>query len=40
MTYRLDDLAEAALTRKGRENVALALLAAVCIAGVVLLGRH
>lgn len=37
--YRLDDFIEYALTKQGRENVALALLAAGCVMGVVLIGR-
>ncbi len=37
--YRLDDLIEYTLTKRGRENVALALLAASCIAGIVTIGR-
>ena len=37
--YRLDDLIEYALTKRGRENVSLALIAAGCIAGIVAIGR-
>ena len=37
--YRLDDLIEYTLTRRGRENTSLALIAAACIAGIVAIGR-
>ena len=37
--YRLDDLVEYALTKRGRENVALTLLAVGCLAGIVTIGR-
>lgn len=37
--YRLDDLIEYSLTRRGRENVSLALIAAACIAGIVAIGH-
>jgi hypothetical protein len=37
--YRLDDLIEYTLTKRGRENLALAMLAASCIAGIVTIGR-
>jgi hypothetical protein len=37
--YRLDDLIEYTLSKRGRENVALAVLAAGCVAGIVVLGR-
>ncbi len=37
--YRLDDLIEYTLTKRGRENVALALLAVSCVAGIVTIGR-
>lgn len=36
--YRLDDLIEYALTKRGRENVSLAVIAAACIAGIVAIG--
>jgi hypothetical protein len=38
--YRLDDLLEYALTKGRRENVALALIAASSIAGIIIIGRH
>lgn len=38
--YRLDDLAEYLLTREGRENAALALLAVGCVAGIALIAHH
>jgi hypothetical protein len=37
--YKLDDLIEYALTKRGRENVALSLLAASCVAGILVIGR-
>jgi hypothetical protein len=37
--YRFDDLIEYTLTKRGRENVALAVLAAGCVAGIVVIGR-
>jgi hypothetical protein len=37
--YRLDDFIEYTLSRRGRENVALAALAASCVAGIVVIGR-
>jgi hypothetical protein len=37
--YRLDDFIEYTLSRRGRENVALAVIAAGCIAGIVAIGR-
>ena len=37
--YRLDDLIEYTLSKRGKENVALTLLAAGCVAGIVVLGR-
>jgi hypothetical protein len=37
--YRFDDLIEYALTRQGRENLALISLAVGCVAGIVLIGR-
>ena len=37
--YRLDDFIEYTLSKRGRENVALAVLAASCVAGIVVIGR-
>jgi hypothetical protein len=37
--YRLDDLIEYTLTKRGRENMALALLAVGCVAGILTIGR-
>jgi hypothetical protein len=37
--YRLDDLIEYSLSKRGRENVALSLLAASCVAGIFVIGR-
>jgi hypothetical protein len=37
--YRLDDFIEYTLSKRGRENVALAALAASCVAGIVVIGR-
>ena len=37
--YRLDDLIEYTLSKRGRENMALAVLAASCVAGIVVIGR-
>ena len=37
--YRLDDLVEYTLSKRGRENVALAVLAASCVAGILVIGR-
>jgi len=37
--YRLDDVIEYTLSKRGRENVALAFLAASCVAGIVVIGR-
>ncbi len=36
---RVDDFLEHSLTKRGRENVALAVLAPSCLAGIVLLNR-
>jgi hypothetical protein len=36
--HRGDDLAEWALSKRGRENLALVVLAAACITGIVLIG--
>lgn len=36
---RLDDFLEHRLTKQGRENVALTILAASCVAGIVLINR-
>jgi hypothetical protein len=36
---RLDDLIEYSRTKRGRENVALTLLAASCVAGVFVIHR-
>jgi hypothetical protein len=36
---RLDPLLDYALTKEGRENLALALIAAGCITGIVTIGR-
>lgn len=36
--HRGDDFAEWALSRRGRENLALLGLAVVCVAGIVLIG--
>jgi hypothetical protein len=36
--HRLDELIEYALTKQGRENVSLAVIAAACIAGIVAIG--
>jgi hypothetical protein len=38
--YLLDDFIEHTLTRRGMENMGLALLAAGCLAGIVVVGRH
>ena len=38
-SYRLDDLIEYTLTKRGRENMALALLAGCCVAGIIAIGR-
>jgi hypothetical protein len=37
--YRLDDFLEYRLSKRGRENMALAVLAASCVAGIALLSR-
>ena len=37
--YRLDDLIEYTLTKRGRENMALGFLAASCVAGILAIGR-
>jgi hypothetical protein len=37
--YRFDDFIEYTLSKRGRENVALTLLAASCVAGIVVIGR-
>jgi hypothetical protein len=37
--YRLDDFVEYTLSKRGRENVALAVLAASCVAGIFVIGR-
>jgi hypothetical protein len=37
--YSLDNFIEYAQTRRGRENVALSVLAAGCVAGIVVIGR-
>jgi len=37
--YRIDDFIEYARTKRGRENMALTLIAAGCIAGIVAIGR-
>jgi hypothetical protein len=37
--HRLDDLIEYTSSRRGRENVALAALAASCVAGIFVIGR-
>ena len=37
--YRFDDLIEYTLSKRGRENMALAFLAASCVAGIVVIGR-
>jgi hypothetical protein len=37
--YRLDELIEYSRTKRGRENVALTLLAASCVAGVFVINR-
>ena len=37
--YRLDDFIEYTLSKRGRENMALAALAASCVAGIVVIGR-
>lgn len=40
MTHRGDDLVEVALGRERLKDVALGLLAAICIAGIVWLNRN
>ena len=37
--YRVDDLIEYTLSKRGTENLALATLAASCVAGIVVIGR-
>jgi hypothetical protein len=37
--YRLDDLIEYTLSKRGRENMALVVLATSCVAGIVAIGR-
>jgi hypothetical protein len=37
--YRVDDLVEYALSKRGRENLSLMFLAAGCIAGIVVIER-
>jgi hypothetical protein len=38
--YRFDDMLEYTLSKQGRENVVLALIAAGSIAGILAIGRH
>lgn len=38
--YRLDDFIEHSLTRGGRENIALAIIAAGSLAGIIAIGRR
>ncbi len=37
--YRLDDFIEYAQTKRGRENMALTVIAASCLAGIIVIGR-
>lgn len=37
--YRVDDFIEYALSKRGRENLTLLLLAAGCVAGIVVIDR-
>jgi hypothetical protein len=37
--HRLDDFIEYALSKRGRENLALTALTAGCVAGIVVIGR-
>lgn len=37
--FLLDDAIEYALSKRGRENVALVVLATSCVAGIVAIGR-
>ena len=37
--YLVDDFIEYAMSRRGRENLSLALLAAGCVAGIVVISR-
>jgi hypothetical protein len=37
--YRVDDIVEYTLSRRGRENVALALIAVGSLAGIFAIGR-
>lgn len=38
--YRFDNFIEYALSRRGRGDLTLLALAAGCVAGIVVLGRH
>jgi hypothetical protein len=38
--YRFDDMLEYTLSKRGRENVALTLIALGSIAGILTIGRH
>lgn len=38
--YRVDDFIEYALSKRGRENLTLALLAAGCVAGIFVIERR
>ncbi len=37
--YRVDDFIEYALSKRGRENLTLVVLAASCLAGIVVIDR-
>jgi len=37
--YRIDDLIEYSLSTRGRENLALVVLATSCVAGILAIGR-
>jgi hypothetical protein len=37
--YRIDDLIEYSLSARGRENLALVVLATSCVAGILAIGR-
>jgi hypothetical protein len=37
--YLVDDFIEYAMSRRGRENLSLALLAVGCVAGIVVISR-
>lgn len=37
--YKLDDMIEYTLSKRGRENTALVVLAAGCVAGIFAIGR-